>query len=55
MECSRFFRVSLGKFGQKSFAHPKVCPLLHLWLGTVYLSRIRNKLTKTIKSFDVVG
>ena len=24
------FRASLGKFGQKSFAHPKICQLLHL-------------------------
>jgi len=25
------FRASLGKFGQKSFAVPKICLLLHLW------------------------
>ena len=25
------FRASLGKFGQKSCAPPKLCPLLHLW------------------------
>jgi len=26
-----FFGASLGKFGQKSFAPPKICLLLHLW------------------------
>ena len=27
----KFFRASLGKFGQKSFAPPNICLLLHLW------------------------
>jgi len=27
-----FSWASLGKFGQKSFAPPKICLLLHLWL-----------------------
>jgi len=26
-------RASLGEFGQKSFATPKICLLLHLWLA----------------------
>jgi len=25
------FWAGLGKFGQKSFAHPKICLLLHVW------------------------
>ena len=35
MQCTKngpkFFRASLGKFGQKSFAALKMCVLLHLW------------------------
>jgi len=30
-----FFRASLGKFGQKSFAPPKICLLLHLCLSLI--------------------
>jgi len=28
---TKSFRASLGKFGQKSFAPPKISLLLHLW------------------------
>jgi len=41
----RFFRASSGKFGQKFFAPPKICLLLHLctatWLGTFMCTLIR--------------
>jgi len=30
------FRASLRKFGQKSFAPPKICLLLHLWLHLLF-------------------
>jgi len=33
-----FFRASLGKFGRKSFAPPKICMLLHLWWGFLAFS-----------------
>jgi len=28
---TKTFRASLGNFGQKSLASPKICLLLHLW------------------------
>jgi len=44
-----FFRASLGKFGQKSFAFSKNCLLLHLWchvktlFGDTWSTRLASK------------
>jgi len=41
-KCSKFFRASLRKFGQKSFAPPNICVLLHLWpIWPVHYTRSR--------------
>jgi len=37
-----FFRASLGKFGQKSFAPPKMCLLLHLCCQILALFLLRS-------------
>ena len=48
MKCSRFlevifiiefFRASLGKCGQISFAPPKICIFVHLWMITYHIGR----------------
>jgi len=56
--CTTTFLVSLGKFGQKFFAPPRVCLLLHLCvkrstmgeqrLGTLALLRIESNLVKKL-------
>ena len=38
--CTTTFWASLGKFGQKSFAHPIICLLLHMWLLEVVLQKL---------------
>ena len=48
---TKTFRVSLWKFGQKSFAHAKMRLLLHLWLQV--WSNILQQV-ETFKSFDFV-
>ena len=51
MKCSRFFLeffwASLGKFGQKSFATPKICLPLHLWLQLLTVNVIRSEQTQS--------
>jgi len=40
---ARTFRASLGKFGQKSFASPKICLLLHLCIQAQrFLVKVEN-------------
>jgi len=45
---TKSFQKHLGKFGQKSFAPPKICLLLHLWADS-------SKVIKKITARDSMG
>ena len=53
-----FFRASLGKFGQKSFAPPNICLLLYLWYTyehVRYLSYVSSRIKKLKLPVGIVG